>query len=41
MNIAYVLPQIKVLDVSKIQFSLDPEMINGVTGACQGSCRLC
>lgn len=31
MNIAYVLPQIKVLDVSKIQFSLDPEMINGLT----------
>lgn len=29
MNIAYVLPQLTSLDVSKIQLSLDPQMIDG------------
>jgi len=29
MNIAYVLPQIQSLDVSKIKLSLDPQMIDG------------
>ncbi|MFU2317709.1 CBM96 family carbohydrate-binding protein [Rahnella sp. PCH160] len=29
MNIAYVLPQIKSLDVSKIKLSLDPKIIDG------------
>jgi len=37
MNIAYVLPQLTSLDVSKIQLSLDPEVINGVVTPRWGS----